>query len=94
MITKSGYETNGDYIKFKSGFTGSYAVETEKETVFFKTEYEANMHIITRVVGCEDAYSMCTHYKEQKEGCDNCKFGYNSNCNNGETIKYFTHNKQ
>ena len=85
MKTKAGYETNGDYIKFKSGFTGSWNVETENKMEHFKTEYEADMHIITKIVGCEKAYPTCKHYKEQKDGCNNCLFGFNSNCSNSRT---------
>ena len=43
MKTKAGYETNGDYIKFKSGFTSSWQVETENKMEYFKTENEANL---------------------------------------------------
>jgi|694.fasta_scaffold00170_47 hypothetical protein len=82
MKTKSGYETNGDYIKFKSGFTGNYAVETQNDIKHFKNEYEADMHIITKVIGCEKAYPICKHFAEQSEGCNNCAFGFNSNCSN------------
>jgi len=49
MKTKSGYETNGDYIKFKSGYTGSWKVETEKDTKAFKTELEADLYIQTLI---------------------------------------------
>lgn len=45
MKTKSGYETNGDYIKFKSGFTEFWIVETEKGSEFFKNEKEADDYI-------------------------------------------------
>ena len=41
MKTKTGYETNGNYIKFKSGFTGEWCVETESGREHFKTEKEA-----------------------------------------------------
>ena len=85
MKTKAGYETNGDYIKFKSGFTGSWNVETENKMEHFKTEYEADMHIITKIVGCEKAYPTCKHYKVQQDGCNNCLFGFNSNCSNSRT---------
>ena len=85
MKTKTGYETNGDYIKFKSGFTGSWQVETENKMEYFKTENEADMHIITNILGCEKAYPMCKHYKVQEYGCNNCKFGWNKNCSNSET---------
>lgn len=83
MKTKTGYETNGDYIKFKSGFTGSWNVETETKIEHFKTEEEADMHIITKIIGCEKAYPTCKYYKVQQEGCCDCKFGFNSNCSNG-----------
>jgi hypothetical protein len=53
MKTEAGYETNGNYIKFKSGFTGSWNVETVNKIEHFKTEDEADMYIITKVVGCE-----------------------------------------
>ncbi len=85
MKTKAGYETNGDYIKFKSGFTGSWNVETENKMEHFKTEDEADMHIITKIVGCEKAYPTCKHYKVQQEGCNNCLYGFNSNCSNSRT---------
>jgi len=85
MKTKAGYETNGDYIKFKSGFTDNWNVETENEVKHFKTENEADMHIITKIVGCEKAYPTCQYYKSQQEGCNNCLFGFNSNCSNSLT---------
>lgn len=85
MKTKAGYETNGDYIKFKSGFTSSWQVETETEMKYFKTENEADMHIITNILGCEKGYPMCKHFKIQEQGCNNCKFGWNKNCSNSET---------
>jgi len=44
MKTQIGYETNGDYIKYKSGFTQYWVIETEKGSEFFKTEYEADMY--------------------------------------------------
>ena len=83
MKTKSGYETNGSYLKFKSAFTASWNVEIENKIKHFKTENEADMYIITKVVGCEKAYPTCKHFAEQREGCNNCKFGFNSNCSNG-----------
>lgn len=79
MKTKSGYETNGDYIKFKSGFTGLIVVETEKKIKTFKTEFEANNHIVTKIVGCEKGYVNCSYYHEQEHGCVGCKFGKNKN---------------
>jgi hypothetical protein len=85
MKTKFGYETNGDYIKFKSGYTGNWVVYTDIKKYSFKTENEADIHIITKIVGCEKAYPICKYYKEQQEGCNNCKFGYNKNCSNSET---------
>lgn len=87
MKTKSGYETNGDYIKFKSGFTRNWAVETEKHIQYYKTEYEADMYIIKEVIGCDKAYGTCKHFHEQKEGCNNCLFGFNKNCSNLITSK-------
>jgi hypothetical protein len=86
MKTKSGYETNGDYIKFKSGFTSNWAVETENKIQHFKTEDEADSHIVTKIIGCENAYSICKHFKVQSEGCNNCAFGFNSNCSNNRTV--------
>ncbi len=85
MKTKSGYETNGDYIKFKSGFTSRWNVETENGTKNFKTELDADMHIIINIIGCDKGYSKCKFYIEQSEGCQNCKIGYNKNCSNFET---------
>ncbi len=85
MKTKSGYETNGDYIKFKNGFTSRWCIETENDIKYFGSEYEANMHIITKVIGCEKAYPTCPHFEQQIEGCNNCKFGFNSNCSNNKT---------
>jgi|GEM_PF-5207862 len=85
MKTQAGYETNGDYIKFKSGFTSFWNVETENKMEHFKTEDEADMHIITNILGCEKAYPMCKHFKIQEQGCNNCKFGWNKNCSNSET---------
>ena len=46
MKTKSGYETDGSYIKFKSGFTNSWVVETNSETFYFKTEEDADKYIL------------------------------------------------
>ena len=83
MKTLSGYETNGTYLKFKSGFTTHWKVEVKDKIHLFKTEDEADMHIITKVVGCEKAYPTCKHYQVQRDGCNNCKFGFNSNCANG-----------
>jgi hypothetical protein len=80
MKAKSGYETNGDYIKYKSGFTSYYMVETEGGVEAFKEEYDADMYIITKVVGCEKAYPTCDHYKSQQHGCYNCSYGRNANC--------------
>jgi len=85
MKTKSGYETNGDYIKFKSGFTSFWKVETENDIKHFKTEFDADIHIITKIVGCEKGYTNCKYYKEQLNGCQNCKIGYNKNCSNLQT---------
>ena len=82
MKTRTGYETNGKYLKFKSGYTSCWNVETEKDMKHFKTEYEADMYIITKVIGCEISYPTCKHYTEQIEGCNNCKYGFNSNCSN------------
>ena len=79
MKTKSGYETNGDYIKFKCGFTGNLKVETEKEIKSFKTENEADMHIITNVVGCHIMWASCNHFKKQEHGCYGCSYGKNKN---------------
>jgi hypothetical protein len=45
MKTKTGYETNGTYLKFKSGFTGMWVVETEKGSEFFKSEKLADAYI-------------------------------------------------
>lgn len=42
MKTKSGYETDGTYIKFKSGFTQFWKVETESIDKIFKTESDAD----------------------------------------------------
>jgi len=88
MKTKSGYETNGDYIKFKSGFTSNWNVETQNNIEHFKNELDAEMHIIIKIIGCENGYSKCVYYNTQKHGCQNCKIGYNKNCSNTET-----HNK-
>lgn len=85
MKTKSGYETNGDYIKFKSGFTSRWNVETENDMQNFKTEFEADMHIIITVLGCEKGYPKCMYYQQQSQGCSNCQIGHNSNCSNSET---------
>jgi hypothetical protein len=85
MKTKSGYETNGDYIKYKCGFTSRWKVENESGIDSFKDEYGADMHIITQIVGCEKAFPICNHWKIQESGCNNCKFGWNKNCSNSET---------
>lgn len=45
MKTQNGYETNGTYLKFKSGFTGLWNVETETEINLFNTEIEADNYI-------------------------------------------------
>ena len=45
MKTKSGYETDGTYIKFKSGFTNKWCVELESMTYFFNSEKEADTFI-------------------------------------------------
>jgi uncharacterized CHY-type Zn-finger protein len=82
MKTKSGYETNGDYIKFKSGFTSCWNVETQNDIQHFKNELDADMHIIIKIIGCEKGYLTCKYYTEQIQGCQNCKIGYNSNCSN------------
>lgn len=42
MKTNSGYTTNGTFIKFKSGHTRSWCVETENKVCFFRTEHEAD----------------------------------------------------
>lgn len=85
MKAKSGYETNGDYIKFKSGFTQFWVVETEKGCEYFKTEDEADMHIITKIIGCEKGFAQCKYWPKQFEGCNNCEHGYNTNCANSRT---------
>lgn len=45
MKAKSGYETNGDYIKFKSEVTCSWCVETEKGIEYFHREDQADLYI-------------------------------------------------
>jgi len=45
MKTKSGYITNGTYIKFQYGFTGWWIVELAEKSYFFKTEIEADNFI-------------------------------------------------
>lgn len=45
MTTQSGYSTNGNYIKYKSGFTSFWIVETENERHTFKNENEADTFI-------------------------------------------------
>lgn len=45
MKAKSGYQTDGNYIKYKSGFTQSWCVELADKTHFFKTEDEADFFI-------------------------------------------------
>jgi len=45
MKTLAGYETDGIYIKFKSGFTGMWKVETDSKVFIFKTENEADNYI-------------------------------------------------
>lgn len=84
MKTKSGYETNGDYIKFKSGFTGLIVVETQTGISTFKDESEANNHIITKIIGCEEGYVNCEYWRVQQRGCVNCMFGSNENVLNSK----------
>ena len=38
MKTKSGYETNGTYIKYKSGYIDKWIVETETNRNIFTSE--------------------------------------------------------
>lgn len=45
MRTKAGYETNGDYIKLKSGFTQFWVVETSIDTYYFESEKDADLFI-------------------------------------------------
>lgn len=45
MKTKSGHITNGSFIKYKSGFTGSWCVETKDKTEYFSKEEEADIYI-------------------------------------------------
>lgn len=49
MKTRSGYETDGKYLKWKSAYTSQWAVETEKEIVYFKTEQEADNYIKKKI---------------------------------------------
>lgn len=46
MKTKSGYSTNGSYIKYKSAFSKFWYVETNNCKNEFKTEKEADLFII------------------------------------------------
>lgn len=54
MTTKTGYITDGTYIKFKSGFTGRWVVETEKGAESFKELWEADAYIITLLLEKEN----------------------------------------
>lgn len=45
MKTVSGYETNGTYLKFKSGFTTNWKVEVKEKIHLFETEEEADEFI-------------------------------------------------
>lgn len=40
--TKTGYFTDGTYIKYKSGYTKNWKVETVDDTFYFDTEAEAD----------------------------------------------------
>ena len=45
MKTKSGFITNGTYLKYKSGFTSFWIVETENKRELFDSEAEADLFI-------------------------------------------------
>ena len=53
MKTKSGYETDGRYIKFKSGYTVSWCVEIEKGTFYFNNESLADRFITIYSTGSD-----------------------------------------
>ena len=53
MKTKSGYETNGTYLKYKSGYTASWCVEIERGVMYFQTEREADKYISVMATGSD-----------------------------------------
>ena len=66
MTTQSGYSTNGNYIKYKSGFTSFWIVETETERESFKTEADANAYIILLNLSFKPKTELINEIEKQK----------------------------
>jgi hypothetical protein len=68
MNTKSGYQTNGTYLKYKSGFTSNWIVEINNQgCIFLKTEQDADRFVTLHTTG-SDLWS-----ERDKEFMKECK---------------------
>lgn len=54
MKTKSGYETNGTYLKYRSGYTLSWCVEINNQgVIYLKSERDADRFVTLHTTGTD-----------------------------------------